>query len=144
MSDKSFFELELKEGKVVSRDLSQKGLILSGFTIATLAFLFGLSREYILKNPVIIQTLFISLVIYFGISELARQTIKYWEYAIAEIGYIAASIFLFSAMLLFIHTYGLGIGIFSLMALLIFVLIVSFILTVRNVARMIKEDRKKQ
>ena len=140
MGKKTFWNLPLKEGKVVSRELGRNALILSGFSITTLVFLMNLYREQFRVDLLGVQLFLASLIAYFVVSEIARNAIYYWEYAIADIGYISASILLFLALAQVILTFQLGVMIFAFAFALITALTIFTISSLRGIWRMRKQD----
>ena len=140
MGKKTFWDLPLKEGKVVSRELGRNALVLSGFSVTTLAFIMNLYREQFRGDLLAVQLFLGSLIAYFVVSEIARNAVYYWEYAIADIGYISASILLFSALAQVILTFQLGVAIFVFACTLITALTIFTALSLHGIWRMYKQD----
>jgi hypothetical protein len=144
MGKVTFRNLELKEGKVVARELGRNGLVLSGFSITTIAFLLSQYREPFLQDLLVVKLLLISLALYFLVSEVARNAVYYWEYALADCSYVAASIILFSAIAYVIYAIRLGAEVFSLFLIVIGLLTVSLGYSLCGFWRMYKQESKKR
>jgi len=143
VTEKTFWNLKLEEkGKGIARELGRNGLVLSGFSITALAFIFSLFKEQILGNLLILKLFFASLIVYFIVSEVARNAIYYWEYALADLGYFGASFCLFLALALFILGFGLGVEIFILIWFLLILLTSGLIYSTYGLIRMISQDRR--
>lgn len=143
MGSKSFWELELGEkGRTVARELGRNGLILSGFSITALAFLLNLYGQNAPQNLLVVELYLVSLVTYFGMSEIARNAVYYWEYALADGLYIVASILLFSAVGGFVLSFRLGGEVFMLVCLLIAALVISLAYSAYGFRRMYRKALK--
>jgi hypothetical protein len=140
MGKGTFWNLELKEGKVVARELGRNGLVLSGFSITALAFLLNLYQGRFLSDLLVAKLLIVSLTLYFIVSEIARNAVYYWEYALADAFYIVASVTLFSAMAYVVYSFQVGAEVFVLLCTLIGGLVVFLAYSSYGLSRMYKQD----
>jgi len=138
----TFWKLELrKDGKAVARELGRNALVLSGFSVTTLAFLLS---QYQVSLLLAARSSLLSLALYFLVSELARNSVYYWEYAASDCLYVFASIVLFSTIAYVVYLLQLGVEVFALFTAVIALLAISLIYSLCGLRRLYKQSVKKR